>query len=168
MNWVRVAIFSRDGKRRPCRLYNIWVNMRVRCYNPTRNSYAWYGALGIGTCDEWEDYAAFRAWALAHGYRKSLTLDRIDGKKDYAPGNCRWATRREQQRNTKRQRLLTHNGVTKPVWAWVGTNGLTESAIRGRLQQRWLDEHVLTIPMGSHRPPEFRKKPGRRKQISLC
>lgn len=82
------------------RLYRIWSNMKGRCTNPHNKDFPLYGGRGIIICAEWlHDFKAFQKWALSHGYRDDLTIDRMDNDKGYSPDNCRWATMKEQIAN---------------------------------------------------------------------
>lgn len=81
------------------RLYRIWGKMRQRCLWPKSNRWHRYGGRGIQICPEWNDYQTFRNWALVHGYRDDLSIDRINNDGNYEPLNCRWATPLEQARN---------------------------------------------------------------------
>lgn len=82
------------------RLYGIWGKMKFRCYNPKDTHYKYYGERGISVCDEWRnDFLAFRSWALDHGYKDDLTIDRINNNGNYEPSNCRWVTKTLQAIN---------------------------------------------------------------------
>ena len=65
-------------------LQNIYYGMIRRCHDPRRKDYHKYGARGITVCDEWRDgFANFEEWAIAHGFKKGMTLDRIANSRGY-------------------------------------------------------------------------------------
>ena len=99
---------ARQGK--VTRLRRLWSGMKNRCNNANMASYKWYGAKGVKVCDEWCDYAKFKAWALTNGYADNLSIDRIDPDGDYEPSNCRWITRNE---NSARAHALDEDVETK-------------------------------------------------------
>lgn len=95
------------GKRSPT--YRSWAMMVARCTNPRVDNYAFYGGRGIKVCDRWRDFASFLA---DMGERPSLahSLDRWPNRDgDYEPGNARWATSKEQARNTKSNRPVVRS-----------------------------------------------------------
>jgi hypothetical protein len=95
------------------RLYNIYADMKQRCFDKTCVPYKDYGGRGITVCDEWAtDYTAFRSWALENGYSNSLTIDRINNDGNYEPSNCRWADAVTQANNKRQGRLPERDGLT--------------------------------------------------------
>lgn len=84
--------------------YAAWGAMIRRCHNPSDPHFVNYGARGICVCDEWRgSYAAF----LAHVGRRPSELhsiDRVNNDGNYEPGNMRWATRSQQNSNTRRNK----------------------------------------------------------------
>ncbi len=83
--------------------YRAWWDMQQRCNNPRHDRYASYGGRGIKVCEAWREFENF---IRDMGTRPSSdhSIDRTDNDGNYEPGNCRWATRSEQQRNTRRTR----------------------------------------------------------------
>jgi hypothetical protein len=90
----------RHGRARDY-LYVCWHSMQQRCNNPKSQSYYLYGARGISICERW---MMFQNFAADMGERPTPrhSLDRKDSEKGYSPENCRWATPKEQQQNTRR------------------------------------------------------------------
>ena len=81
------------------RLYRIWTGMKNRCLNPNSVEFKRYGGRGISVCEQWkEDFASFRDWALANGYEKPLSIDRINNDGNYEPRNCQWLTLADNSR----------------------------------------------------------------------
>ena len=94
------------------RLYNIWIGIKTRCYNPNHGTYQYYGAKGITMCPEWkEDFMNFYNWAMENGYNDNLSIDRIDPEGNYCPENCKWADSYEQANNKRKDKLENSKGM---------------------------------------------------------
>jgi hypothetical protein len=97
-------------------------------------------------CDRWRD--SFESFLADVGDRPTAkhTLDRIDNDGSYEPGNVRWATRTQQARNTRRNRLITANGATRTLAEWISLSGLAATTIERRLKRGWNPAKAVTAP----------------------
>jgi hypothetical protein len=136
-------------KRRVWSEYDIWVNMKQRCENPRHNAWSYYGGRGIRVCEEWSQ--SFVAFMTAVGPRPSSkhSMDRIDVNRGYEPGNVRWATRNQQQRNRRDSKVIVHDGRILGAWDWAEVTGIPARRILGRLANGWGVADALTVPVGA-------------------
>lgn len=132
--------------------YHSWQGMIQRCTNPNKQGYNLYGGRGIKVCERWR--ASFTNFLEDVGTKPSPThsLDRYPNKDgDYEPGNVRWATPSEQQRNTNDNHMVTINGRTQCIQAWADESGLSKHAILYRSLRGWPPEKILN-PSRPRRP----------------
>lgn len=120
--------------------YECWVNMKTRCYNQNYARFDRYGGRGIAVCDRWRDgesgLSGYECFVADMGEQPPrLTIERIDNDGPYAPGNCRWATRREQARNRRSSKHGTANGETKCAKEWAATLGVSVNAFATRARK---------------------------------
>ncbi len=139
--------------------YTAWKSMNARCSIPSASHYAEYGGRGIKVCAEWRhDFTAF----YAHVGPKPTpqhSLDRIDADGDYEPGNVRWATRDEQHRNQRSNRMLTIDGETMCVSDWARRSPVSFVAITRRLDAGWEPHPAVFAPSQNHGARELRRRP---------
>jgi hypothetical protein len=128
------------------RIYHIWKDMLKRCYSEKHRGYKHYGGRGINVCNEWRtDFKSFYDWAINSGYSDKLSIDRINVNGNYEPGNCRWATYKEQANNTRKNHYITYNGETKTLTQWAEYLGIKHKTLSARINDyKWPIEKALT------------------------
>lgn len=131
--------------------YHSWRGMIERCENPKSTQYKDYGARGITVCPRWRN--SFLAFLEDMGPRPAQTmLERRKNMQGYEPDNCCWATRKEQARNKRNNRLLTAQGATRTLAEWSEITGLHFTTILTRIGRGgWDIEKALTTPAGTQR-----------------
>ncbi len=138
----------------PSSEYWAWQSIKKRCYYTQGKQYDDYGGRGIRVCDRW--LHSFDNFIADMGMKPTSkhTIEREDNDGDYTPTNCRWATRQEQARNKRNNRLLSYGGVTKTAAQWNEEKGFSRNLLRDRLRWGWTIEQAMetsTVPPGCRR-----------------
>lgn len=129
-------------------LYGIWSQMMRRCYNSKTKYYGRYGARGISVCDDWHSFNNFAEWAASVGGRPHGTsLDRINNDGNYEPSNCRWATDKQQHRNTSANIVIEYNGEKKTLVEWSESTGIKWAVLHNRYIRGWNTGRMFTEPV---------------------
>ena len=125
--------------------YKVWKAMRVRVTNKNQPQYHDYGGRGIRICQRWDEFVNFYT---DMGERpEGMSLDRIDNDGDYTPENCRWATRTEQNRNSRRNVLITANGKTMCISEWAEELDMKYFTLLMRKRNGWTDHQIVNTPL---------------------
>lgn len=124
-----------------------WCGIVERCTDPACHAWHNYGGRGITLHPEWlEDFEAFYAY-LGQAPTPLHTVERINNDGNYVPGNVRWATRTEQCRNKRNNRLLTFRGERRTLMEWSELLGIDRKTVSCRIDRfGWSIERALTTP----------------------
>lgn len=131
------------------RLFNVWQNIKRRCYTKTNPSYKYYGACGIKVCKEWkENFMSFYIWAISNGYDENApkgicTLDRINVNGDYEPNNCRWVSMKVQNLNRKANRIIDYRNESYTLVEWAEKLNINYSTLLYRFRRGWSVEKAF-------------------------
>lgn len=128
-------------------MWRAWARMKRRCQNTSDISYRkWYGPKGIKVCKRWQLFENF--YEDMGDPPSGTTLDRIRSNEGYHPGNCRWATQKQQQRNRTNNALIEFRGETRPMAEWAEIVGIPNATLWARLRVlKWTVEKSLTVPV---------------------
>lgn len=113
------------------KVYRVWQSAVQRCHNPRSQAFKNYGARGIKVCERWHTFESFLAdmGEPAPG----LTLERKNNDGGYEPGNCRWATQREQARNRRSNVLYESEDGLMCIRDLSESSGVPYNTLRARL-----------------------------------
>lgn len=139
--------------------YRAWSAMKIRCYRASGSDVKHYQKRVIKVCDRW--LSSFQNFLDDMGRRPSPrhSIDRYpDRGGDYEPGNCRWATAKEQSRNRDGLHPITFNGETKLLCEWADFTGFSSAVISKRLAHGWSVEKALTTPINHSLGPKSHRK----------
>jgi len=126
--------------------YCVWDAMIQRCSNVKCKGYKRYGGRGIKVCDEWRDYTRFIN-DMGRRPTPKHSLDRIDNDGGYNLTNCRWATRKEQDRNTSQITYITLNGARVKFIDACDQYSINPATARFRLRRGWSAEDTFHTPV---------------------
>lgn len=125
---------------------NAWMAMWDRCTNDKKRQWKDYGGRGITVDPLFESYDEF---IKEVGYAPSPThsMGRIRNDEGYKPGNLRWETKKQQQNNTRFNRILEYKGRSQTTQQWADELGLNETYISHRLARGWSVERAIEEPV---------------------
>lgn len=133
-------------------LYGSWYAMKQRCGNPKSSSYKNYGGRGITYPEKWETFEGFSD-DMGEFYKKGLTLERIDNNQSYSKENCRWATRKEQCSNMRKNVVIEYAGQKRTLIDWwkylemdISYNTLRQRFYHGMSPERILEQSGVYRP----------------------
>lgn len=131
--------------------YASWAGMTNRCRNKNNKDYARYGGRGISVHPGWDNHNdGFQNFYDYIGQKPTPKheIDRYPNPNgNYEPGNVRWATREEQNRNKDNNHVLTYNGKTQCLGAWAQDLGIHRTTLFSRLKKLgWSVEKAMTTP----------------------
>ena len=128
--------------------YRSLASIKSRCLNIKDEHYKDYGGRGITVCDRWR--YSFEKFLKDMGEKlKNKTIDRTDNNKGYFPSNCKWATQKEQSRNTRANRLIEYKGEIKCLTAWAAILNISVQGLFDRLA-KYTTEKAFTMEYQVH------------------
>lgn len=134
-------------------IYQMYMDIKKRCYNKNCDAYSNYGGRGIIMCEDWKNnFISFYNWAIENGFkntksktgRRIYTIDRIDVNGNYEPSNCRFVDNFVQANNKRNSLKFTHNNETHSIKEWAEILGISQHTLYYRFKH-WNIADALNI-----------------------
>ena len=134
------------------KLHRCYSNIMLRCgvwKGGNKRNVSDYAKRGVKVCAEWHEYKAFKEWALSHGWREGLVIDRIDNDGDYEPSNCRFVTQAENLLNRRNTVSIVYKGKRVKLHDLWKSSGcpVTYKVFMCRYHLGWDIDKALTTPL---------------------
>ncbi len=122
--------------------YKVHSSMIRRCHDPEVRNYDDYGGRGIQVCDRWRNSVESFVEDMGKRPSNAHSIERVDNDGNYEPGNCRWATRSEQNSNTRRTTLYDFQGEKLTCNEIARRCNIPITTLRHRLNNGWSVEQA--------------------------
>lgn len=142
-------------KRSKTQVYTTWQRIVQRCFNPKHPRYSDYGGRGITIYNAWvASFEEFYAY-IGEPPTPDHSIDRYpDNDGNYEPENVRWASRKEQGRNKRNNRLYTYKGETKTLPEWAEITGIGLNTLYTRMYglKKTIEQSIEAGPRAKRGP----------------
>lgn len=127
--------------------YQIWSQIKMRCFNENHPKYPAYGGRGISMHPAWRD--SYMKFIKALGKRPSekYQIERKNNNKGYVPGNVKWALRKEQMRNTRMNKIVEYNGRSWVLVELAEHVGMDRKRLQDRIASGWSVKAAVELPI---------------------
>jgi hypothetical protein len=141
------------------KIHRIWSHILTRCLNSNNKDYPRYGGRGITICERWMNFENFlEDMGIPPTDLHSIDRERVNG--NYEPGNCRWATAKEQARNRRNSLIVSHNGISVTAAEWDESLGFFRGTVAKRIRKGWSISEAIETPINKCLSrPQSRKSP---------
>ena len=133
-------------------LYRVWQSMRLRCLDPNHRAYPSYGGRGIGMCERWQNSLAHFIEDMGEKPSPKHEIDRINNDGGYEPGNCRWVTRSENDRNRRNTKWVIYKGERRKFADLCDQHQIAMDLAAWRLRNGW------SVEMAFEKPTRHKRK----------
>ncbi len=125
-------------------IWHTWKSMLRRCEEVGHKDYPNYGGRGISVCERWHTFENF--YADMGDKPDGMSIERTHNEEGYSPDNCVWATKQEQNRNTRSTHFVVVGGRKTSLAEAVEQSGLPYHTVKSRIYRGWSIEDALTTP----------------------